>query len=311
MPNDSQPTDVIRRLLAEARALPKRKLPSTLAKLLSRPLMPGYQPKSPGEYDQDNRRRYLLQGLSDAYGEHVTGNLADLNGGRDLAAQVNDYRRGGTDRNGNPTGKDALDSPYYWAGVLGSGSVLSNVGQWYTAMPATAYNASRVLGDAIAPGSQGRNPRRDLDRSVNTLLFEAPMQYGWVPRDTGTFVDDNEEARLGRGEVPFHQMDRHGLYEKLDQAATNKIRASLPSGEKFLGDQGLPPAVATWGGLLMDSTLDPLNGLLAAAKLARVGQGWKAAGVMASDYGIPAALTAAPSVLDTLTPPPDVRRGYR
>ncbi len=311
MPNDTQNTDVIRRILAEANALPKKELPSTLAKLLSRPLMPGYQPKSHGEYDQDNRRRYLLQGLSDAYGENATGNLANLNGGRDLAEQVNDYRRGGTDRNGNPTGKDALDSPYYWAGVLGSGSVLSNAGQWYTAMPATAYNASRVLGDAIAPGSQGRNPRRDLDQSVNTLFFEAPMQFGWVPKDTGTFVDDNNQARDDRGKIPFHRMDRQGLYDMLDQAATNKIRASQPSGEKFLGDQGLPPSVATWGGLLMDSTLDPANGLLAAAKLARAGQWWKAAGVMAGDYGIPAALTAAPSVLDTLTPRPDVKRGYR
>ena len=315
MPNDpaerDQPAEVIRRLLEEASRLPKRELPSTLAMLSSHPGVLSYLPKSPGEYDQDNRRGYLLEGLSKVYGDKSSGHLADLTGGRELAQQVDDYRRGGTDFYGNAQGKAVLDSPYYKTGVLGSGSPLSNVGQWFMATPATVYNAGRVMGDAIAPRSQGRTPRQDLARSFNTLLFEAPEQYGLVPRGTGTTVDVNERARFARGEGPFHRMDRQGMYDMYDQAATNEIRRSLPSGEQHLLNQGLPPSVATWGGLLMDSTLDPANGLFAAAKLARAGKSLQALGLMAGDYGVPAALTAAPSMIDLLTPRPEVGRGYR
>ena len=297
MPNDpaerDQPAEVIRRLLEEASRLPKRELPSTLAMLSSHPGVLSYLPKSPGEYDQDNRRGYLLEGLSKVYGDKSSGHLADLTGGRDLAGQVDDYRRGGTDFYGNATGKDALDSAYYNTGVTGTGSPLSNVAQWYNAMPATVYNTGRVLGDAIAPRSQGRTPRQDLARSFNTLLFEAPEQYGLVPRGTGTIVDVNEDARFARGNVPFHQMDRQSLYDMYDKAATEEIRRSMPSGEKHLLNQGLPPSVATWGGVLMDSSIDPFSELLGAYRLARAGQSSKALLKLLPDYGIPAALTAA------------------
>lgn len=313
MPNDpaEQPAEVIRRLLEEASRLPKRELPSTLAMLSSHPGVLSYQPKSPREYDQDNRRRYLLEGLSKVYGDKSSGHLAELTGGRDLAGQVDDYRRGGTDFYGNATGKDALDSAYYNTGVTGSGSPLSNAAQWFTAMPATVYNAGRVMGDAIAPRSQGRTPRQDLARSFNTLLFEAPEQYGLVPRGTGTTVDINEDARFARGDVPFYQMDRQSLYDMYDKAATEEIRRSLPSGERHLLNQGLPPSVAMWGGMFMDSSLDPTNSLPSAAKLARAGKSLQALGLMAGDYGVPAALTAAPSMIDLLTPRPEVGRGYR
>ena len=314
MPNDpaerDQPAEVIRRLLEEASRLPKRELTSTRA-LEAHPWAPGYLLKSPREYDQDNRRGYLLDGLRKVYGGNAEYALQDLSYGRVLGAEADNYQRGRPDFHGNAQGKAVLDSPYYKTGVLGSGSPLSNAGQWFMATPATVYNAGRVMGDAIAPRSQGRTPRQDLGLSFNTLFFEAPEQYGLVPHGTGTIVDVNERARFARGDVPFYQMDRQSLYDMHDKAATNRIRDALPSGEKHLRDQGLPPSVAMWGGMLMDATLDPANGLLAAAKLARAGQGWRAAGVMASDYGIPAALTAAPSMIDLLTPRPEVGRGYR
>lgn len=294
MPNDpvEEPAEVIRRLLAEASALPKRELTSTQA-MTAYPWAPGYRLKSPREYDQDNRRGYLLDGLRKAYGGNAEYALQDLSYGRVLGAEADNYQRGRPDFDGNAQGKAVLDSPYYKTGVLGSGSPLSNAGQWFTAMPATVYNAGRVMGDAIAPRSQGRTPRQDLARSFNTLLFEAPEQYGLVPRGTGTTVDVNERARFARGEVPFHRMDRQGLYNMFDQAATNEIRRSMPSGEQHLRNQGLPPSVATWGGVLMDSSIDPFSELLGAYRLARAGQSSKALLKLLPDYGIPSAITAA------------------
>lgn len=314
MPNDpaerDQPAEVIRRLLEEASRLPKRELTSTQA-MTAHPWAPGYLLKSPREYDQDNRRGYLLDGLRKVYGGNAEYALHDLSYGRVLGAEADNYQRGRPDFDGNAQGKAVLDSPYYKTGVLGTGSPLSNAGQWFTAMPATVYNAGRVMGDAIAPRSQGRTPRQDLARSVNTLLFEAPEQYGLVPRGTGTIVDVNERARFARGEVPFHRMDRQGMYDLYDKAASEEIRRSLLSGEQHLLNQGLPPSVAMWGGMFMDSSLDPTNSLPSAAKLARAGKSLQALGLMAGDYGIPAALTAAPSMIDLLTPRPEVGRGYR
>ena len=312
MPNDpaEQPAEVIRRLLKEAFLLPKRELTSTRA-LEAYPWAPGYRLKSPREYDQDSRRGYLLDGLRKVYGGNAEYALQDLSYGRVLGAEADNYQRGRPDFNGNAQGKAVLDSPYYKIGVLGSGSPLSNAGQWFTAAPATVYNAGRVIGDAIAPRSQGRTPRQDLGLSFNTLFFEAPEQYGLVPHGTKTTVDVNEDAHIARGYVPFHQMDRQSLYDMYDKAATEEIHRSQPSGEQHFLNQGLPPSVAKWGGLLMDSTLDPANGLFAAAKLARAGKSLQALKVMAGDYGVPAALTAAPSMIDLLTPPPEVRRGYR
>jgi len=314
MPNDpaerDQPAEVIRRLLAEASRLPKRELTSTQA-MTAYPWAPGYLLKSPREYDQDNRRGYLLEGLRKAYNGNAEYALQDLSYGRVLGAEADNYQRGRPDFDGNAQGKAVLDSPYYKTGVLGTGSPLSNAGQWFMATPATVYNAGRVLGDAIAPRSQGRTPRQDLARSFNTLLFEAPEQYGLVPRGTGTTVDVNERARFARGEVPFHQMDRQSLYDMYNKAATEEIHRSQPSGEQHFLNQGLPPSVAKWGGLLMDSTLDPANGLFAAAKLAGAGKSLQALKVMAGDYGVPAALTAAPSVIDMLTPRPAFGQGYR
>jgi len=297
MPNDpaerDQPAEVIRRLLGEASRLPQRELPSTLAMLSSHPGVLSYLPKSPREYDQDNRRGYLLEGLRKAYNGNAEYALQDLSYGRVLGAEADNYQRGRPDFDGNAQGKAVLDSPYYKTGVLGSGSPLSNAGQWYMAMPATVYNAGRVMGDAIAPRSQGRTPRQDLGLSFNTLLFEAPEQYGLVPRGTGTTVDVNERARFARGEVPFHQMDRQSLYDMYDKAAAEEIRRSMPSGEQHLRNQGLPPSVATWGGVLMDSSIDPFSELLGAYRLARAGQSSKALLKLLPDYGIPSAITAA------------------
>jgi len=310
MPNDpaerDQPAEVIRRLLGEASRLPKRELTSTQA-MTAHPWAPGYLLKSPREYDQDNRRGYLLEGLRKAYNGNAEYALQDLSYGRVLGAEADNHQRGRPDFDGNAQGKAVLDSPYYKTGVLGTGSPLSNAGQWYMAMPATVYNTGRVLGDAIAPRSQGRNPRQDLDRSLNTLGVEIPRAFGWVPNDIGTTVDVNQRAHFARGEVPFHQMDRQSLYDMYDRAAAEEIRRSLPSGERHLLNQGLPPSVAMWGGMFMDSSLDPTNSLPSAAKLARAGQSLKALGLMAGDYGVPAALTAAPSVIDMLTPRTDFR----
>lgn len=275
MPLDDQDEQFIRSLIEEAGALPRAEMPP------SKPLMgwgapvAGMERKTPEQYDQDQRRKYVLDKLNERYGDNPA--YLPVN----LQAPLVKYRSGEMDLGSDYQSTGMTRHPL-WTGL-----------QWFASMPATAYNASKVLGNQITPGMYP-DAEKNLAKAANTLTFGVAEDLGAVPRGTGNYGDDFNAELDERGRVPWFMLDPQGEYEQIGAERQAKADQAIPAGWQHLESMGVPPTAAmVWGGV-MDTMLDPFTQTAKTLKLARQGGPAMAAfiGDHAMGLGLPAALSA-------------------
>lgn len=272
-----------------AKAMKTQPLPGRLSQVINHPGMLSYEVDSPEEYANDQRRVELLRRLSE-----YSKDINPLNAfGPELGGEINSFRRGDID-----------STPYHYRGPMSPGAPLHTGMQMFSALPAIAYNAGKVLGNQITPGMYP-GAEQNLAKAANTLTFYGAEDAGLVPKGTGTIVEDAEEARNARGKVPFdasaRTLDEIGYLAS--ERAQRKIDQAIPAGHQHYESLGLPAAVAVPLGLTSDMILDPYTGALDAVKLARAGLTSRAGGALMREAGMgygPSAALGAPHYWDQL-----------
>lgn len=251
---DTSDIEFLRRLIDETNAQPKAKMPGTLSLMLNHPGILTSETKSPQQYDQDMRRKYFL----DKAGEYFEN---PMSAPTEMRTALLKYQRGEM---------DDLGTPYEYQGLFQGRAPTAKGFQWWASLPATAYNAAKLAGDAIAPGmypEAGKN----MAKAANTFGFGFPEDVGLVPRGTGTIVQDYDQEREARGSVPWYQLDADTDFRRLADQRQAAIDEAVPSGGQYLQSVGADvPGVNVWGGV-MDSMLDPFTATASTLKAARAG----------------------------------------
>lgn len=275
--------DFIRQLVADTEALPKAKPPTGLSAWMNHPGIISYEAKSPEQYDQDQRRKYFLDKLSDYAGEYPAGRVRDL----PLQQALMSYRSGEY---------PDLGSAYedrFWDGR----NPLIKGMQWFASMPATAYNAALSLGNMVDPEARPYpDAEKNLARSINTLTMGGAEDAGHVPKGTGYIADDYVRENERRGQVPWDMLDPRMAYDVIGTKRQQDIDKSIPAGRQYLEGLGVDPKVALVGGGVMDAMLDPFTATGATLKAARAGG--PAMKMLMQDHALgflPVALETAPA----------------
>lgn len=251
---DASDIEFLRRLIDETNAQPKAKMPGTLSLMLNHPGILTSETKTPQQYDQDMRRKHFL----DKAGEYFEN---PMSAPPEMRSALLNYQRGEM---------DDLGTPYQYQGVFQGRLPTAKGFQWWASLPATAYNAAKLAGDAIAPGmypEAGKN----MAKAANTLGLGFPEDVGLVPRGTGTIVQDYDREREARGRIPWYQLDTDQEFGRLADVRQASIDKAIPSGSQYLESVGADvPGYRIWGGV-MDGMLDPFAATGATLRAARAG----------------------------------------
>jgi len=280
--------DFLRQLIAETNALPKHAMPGRLAMIVNHPGVLAYEAKTPEQYDEDMRRAHFLDRINKQYDRPVAFMPASL------ARVATDRKHGKLDK---------LSSPYDRRGYMAPGAPLHNAMAWWSSLPAVAYAASAKLANAVDPEAPWDDKADDkFNSSLNTLTVYGAEDAGLVPKNTPTVMDVAASGRDARGAVRWdEQLDPRMVNDAISQDTAAKQLAITPDGYSHLKRLGASNRAAMWGGLAMDSIVDPYSNLLPAARLARAGRQRAAAKELMKDFGLGfgvGAAVEAPAVYD-------------
>lgn len=263
--------DYIRQLLGEARNIKTKPLPGAISLTANHPWTPGHAVDSPGEWEADQRRAYVLSRLAEKYPGGQ--GLSDPS----MAQEVQDYQAGRL--------KD-LTTPYHYRGWYTAGAPLHSAMQWMGAFPAMAYAASAGLANAVDPvAPYDKDAGKKWNAAVNTVGMGVPELVGMVPLGTKSLWEAGEQAKHDRGNVSFSTA-RQKEFDEIGAAADKQVDDMMIDGSEHYRKAGMPKTPALFMGALSDSLLDPYGGWSQAMKAASQGQRASAAWNLAKEWGL-------------------------
>lgn len=284
---EQQNMENLRRLMAEAQAMKTQPPPSGLSLIAGHPGLLAYESDSPGEWEEDQRQKYILDRLREAEDRDPQALLG-------LPAKVTSdvlaYRQGKlTD----------LDSPYHYRGWFTTGAPIRNVLHSLSAYPSAAYAASAMLANAVDPQAPfDRDAKSKWDSALETITAHKASDLGLVPKDPPTFASIANEARANRGRMggtlPHARREWNDLVAyDADQRADDTMIDGAGHYERL----GVNPTAARFLGAASDSVLDPYNGLGGFVRMAKQGKNARALWELGKEFGVGQGMAAAPSVM--------------
>ncbi|NBW20067.1 MAG: hypothetical protein EBR82_70060 [Caulobacteraceae bacterium] len=266
----ADPVDDIRRLVYEASAMKTKPLPGTASLLTNHPGAIAYETDSEKEWENDQRRKHLLAGLTELY----------PTGDRRIPPEISDemirYARGKI---------PDIETPYHYRGWYTPGAPLYGAIQGMMLAPSLAYSVSARAANAVDPDAPfDPEAKRKFDSTVNSFGATLPEYMGLVPKGTPTLGTAAEERRLSRGNLPWHwEPSEWNGY--VDDRANRDMQDMYIDGKQHWMRTGVPEVPALFLGAMSDSVLDPYTGWANAVKNARMGNRAAAAMGLAKEYG--------------------------